>query len=80
MPSLKAIRTRITSVKNTRKITKAMQLVSTAKLKRAQSALVAARPYTQAITEVVSQLSAVAGTRSDPGHPLFEGKRSPSYA
>jgi F-type H+-transporting ATPase subunit gamma len=69
MPSLKAIRTRITSVKNTRKITKAMQLVSTAKLKRAQSALIAARPYTQAITEVVGQLSAVAGTDS---HPLFE--------
>lgn len=69
MPSLKAIRTRITSVKNTRKITKAMQLVSTAKLKRAQGALVAARPYTQAITEVVGQLSAVAGTDS---HPLFE--------
>lgn len=69
MPSLKAIRTRITSVKNTRKITKAMQLVSTAKLKRAQSALIAARPYTQAITDVVGQLSAVAGTDS---HPLFE--------
>jgi len=69
MPSLKAIRTRITSVKNTRKITKAMQLVSTAKLRRAQDALVAARPYTQAISEVVSQLSAVAGTDS---HPLFE--------
>ncbi|MDB4960902.1 MAG: synthase gamma subunit [Myxococcales bacterium] len=69
MPSLKAIRTRITSVKNTRKITKAMQLVSTAKLKRAQGALIAARPYTQAITSVVSQLSAVAGTDS---HPLFE--------
>jgi len=69
MPSLKAIRTRITSVKNTRKITKAMQLVSTAKLKRAQTALIAARPYTQAITEVVSQLSAVAGADS---HPLFE--------
>ena len=69
MPSLKAIRTRITSVKNTRKITKAMQLVSTAKLKRAQSALIAARPYTKAITEVVSQLSSVAGTDS---HPLFE--------
>jgi F-type H+-transporting ATPase subunit gamma len=69
MPSLKAIRTRITSVKNTRKITKAMQLVSTAKLRRAQDALIAARPYTQAITEVVSQLSAVAGADS---HPLFE--------
>ncbi len=69
MPSLKAIRTRITSVKNTRKITRAMKLVSTAKLRRAQAALVAARPYTQAISEVVAQLSSVAGADS---HKLFE--------
>ncbi len=69
MPSLKAIRTRITSVKNTRKITSAMKLVSTAKLRRAQEALIAARPYTAAISSVVSELSAVAGTDS---HALFE--------
>ena len=69
MPSLKALRTRITSVKNTRKITRAMKLVSTAKLRRAQDALIAARPYTKAITEVVAQLSSVAGMDS---HPLFE--------
>jgi len=69
MPSLKAIRTRITSVKNTRKITRAMKLVSTAKLKRAQAALIAARPYTAAIAKVVSELSAVAGTSA---HKLFE--------
>ena len=69
MPSLKAIRTRITSVKNTRKITRAMKLVSTAKLRRAQDALTQARPYTQAITRVVSELSAVAGADS---HKLFE--------
>ena len=72
MPSLKAIRTRITSVKNTRKITSAMKLVSTAKLRRAQEALIAARPYTSAITRVVSELSAVAGTDS---HPLFEERK-----
>lgn len=72
MPSLKAIRTRITSVKNTRKITSAMKLVSTAKLRRAQEALIAARPYTGAITRVVSELSAVAGTDS---HPLFEERK-----
>ena len=72
MPSLKAIRTRITSVKNTRKITSAMKLVSTAKLKRAQEALIAARPYTASITSVVSELSAVAGTDS---HPLFEERK-----
>jgi len=69
MPSLKAIRTRITSVKNTRKITRAMKLVSTAKLRRAQDALIAARPYTSAITRVVSELSTVAGADA---HKLFE--------
>jgi F-type H+-transporting ATPase subunit gamma len=71
MPSLKAIRTRITSVKNTRKITRAMKLVSTAKLRRAQEALIAARPYATAITQVVSELSAVAGADS---HKLFEDR------
>jgi F-type H+-transporting ATPase subunit gamma len=71
MPSLKAIRTRITSVKNTRKITRAIKLVSTAKLRRAQDALIAARPYSSAITKVVSELSAVAGAES---HRLFEDR------
>ena len=71
MPSLKAIRKRITSVKNTRKITRAMKLVSTAKLRRAQDALIAARPYSSAITRVVSELSAVAGAES---HKLFEDR------
>jgi F-type H+-transporting ATPase subunit gamma len=69
MPSLKAIRTRITSVKNTRKITRAMKLVSTAKLRRAQDALIQARPYTAAITRVVGELSATAGMDA---HKLFE--------
>jgi F-type H+-transporting ATPase subunit gamma len=71
MPSLKAIRTRITSVKNTRKITRAIKLVSTAKLRRAQDALIAARPYSSAIAKVVSELSAVAGAES---HKLFEDR------
>ncbi|HEU4731366.1 MAG TPA: ATP synthase F1 subunit gamma [Kofleriaceae bacterium] len=71
MPSLKAIRNRITSVKNTRKITRAIKLVSTAKLRRAQDALIAARPYSSALTRVVSELSAVAGAES---HKLFEDR------
>jgi F-type H+-transporting ATPase subunit gamma len=71
VPSLKAIRNRITSVKNTRKITRAMKLVSTAKLRRAQEALIQARPYTAAISRVVGELSAVAGTDS---HKLFEDR------
>ena len=69
MPSLKAIRKRITSVKNTRKITRAMKLVSTAKLRRAQEALIAARPYAAALTQVVGELSAVVGADA---HKLFE--------
>jgi F-type H+-transporting ATPase subunit gamma len=71
MPSLKAIRNRITSVKNTRKITRAMKLVSTAKLRRAQDALIAARPYSSAIARVVSELSAVAGSDA---HKLFDDR------
>jgi F-type H+-transporting ATPase subunit gamma len=69
MPSLKAIRTRITSVKNTRKITRAMKLVAAAKLRRAQDALIAARPYTTAISRVVGELGEVAGADA---HPLFQ--------
>jgi F-type H+-transporting ATPase subunit gamma len=69
MPSLKAIRRRITSVKNTRKITRAMKLVAAAKLRRAQDAIIAARPYTTALAEVVAELAGAAGKDA---HPLFE--------
>ena len=75
MPSLKAIRKRIVSVKNTRKITRAMKLVAAAKLRRAQDTIIAARPYSKALSSVVSELSGVAGKDA---HPLFEereGKR-----
>ncbi len=57
MPSLKSIRKRITSVKNTQKITRAMKLVAAAKLRRAQDAIVAARPYANTLDSVVSELS-----------------------
>ena len=76
MPSLKAIRKRIVSVKNTRKITRAMKLVAAAKLRRAQDTIIAARPYSSALASVVAELSGVAGKDS---HPLFEereGKRA----
>jgi F-type H+-transporting ATPase subunit gamma len=68
MPSLKAIRKRIVSVKNTRKITRAMKLVAAAKLRRAQDTIIAARPYSTALASVVSELSGVAGPDA---HPLF---------
>ncbi len=73
MPSLKAIRKRIVSVKNTRKITRAMKLVAAAKLRRAQDTIIAARPYSQALASVVSELSGVAGKDA---HPLFEEREA----
>ncbi len=58
MPNLKDIRKRIVSVKNTQKITRAMKLVAASKLRRAQGAITAARPYAAKLHEVVSVLSA----------------------
>ncbi len=71
MPSLKAIRNRIASVKNSRKITRAMKLVAASKLRRAQDAIIAARPYANALARVVSELAEVAGADA---HPLFESR------
>jgi F-type H+-transporting ATPase subunit gamma len=67
MPSLKDLKNRINSVKSTRKITKAMQMVAAAKLRRAQEAAEAARPYALRMEAVVGQLAAsVAGSDSAP--------------
>ena len=67
MPSLKALKNRIASVKNTRKITKAMQMVAAAKLRRAQEAAEAARPYAERMNAVIGGLSAsVAGSAAAP--------------
>src|SRR5471030_719696 len=57
MPSLKDLRNRIASVKSTQKITKAMQMVAVAKLRRAQAAAEAARPYAERIETVLSNLA-----------------------
>jgi F-type H+-transporting ATPase subunit gamma len=67
MPSLKDLRNRIASVKATRKITKAMQMVAAAKLRRAQEAAVAARPYSERMAVVLANLaSAVEGQDGAP--------------
>ena len=68
MPSLKDFRNRIASVKSTRKITKAMQMVSAAKLRRAQDAATAAKPYAKRMAAVVANLSAAV---SGPGAPAL---------
>ncbi|MCS6913394.1 MAG: ATP synthase F1 subunit gamma [Myxococcales bacterium] len=61
MPSLKAIRKRIASVKNTQKITKAMKMVAAAKLRRAQEAVVAMRPYAARMKQLACELAERAG-------------------
>jgi F-type H+-transporting ATPase subunit gamma len=70
MASLRDIRKRIRSVKNTRQITKAMKMVSAAKLRRAQEGVIAARPYAQTLDAVMGALMA----KVEPGsvaHPLL---------
>jgi F-type H+-transporting ATPase subunit gamma len=68
MATLKSIKKRITSVKNTRQITKAMKMVSAAKLRRAQENVVAARPYARKLGEVLEKLAA---NQEIDSHPLL---------
>src|SRR2546426_12644708 len=76
MSTLRALRRRIRSVQNTQQITKAMEMVAAAKLRRAQLRALAARPYAAKITEMLGNLAGAAG---DLDHPLFkarEGQRT----
>ena len=72
MPSLKDLKNRIDSVKSTRKITKAMQMVAAAKLRRAQDAAEASRPYTERFNAVLAGL-AKAAAGSDAAPMLLRG-------
>jgi len=65
MPSLKDLKNRIASVKATQKITKAMQMVAAAKLRRAQEAAEAARPYSQRMAAVMSNIADAVGGGDD---------------
>jgi F-type H+-transporting ATPase subunit gamma len=67
MPSLKDIRKKISSTKNTQQITKAMKMVSAAKLRRSQNAIVNARPYAYKLHSVISRLAAT----GEFTHPLM---------
>lgn len=82
MPSLKDLKNRIASVKATQKITKAMQMVAAAKLRRAQSAAESARPYAERMDAVLANIASntvmgdstpalLAGTGSDQNHLLL---------
>ncbi len=75
MPALIDIRRRIRSVKNTQQITKAMKMVSAAKLRRAQEAMFAARPYARKMMEVLSSLAARAQDRSTRSCSTASGDR-----
>lgn len=72
MANLKELKNRIGSIKNTRKITSAMSKIAAARLRRAQDAVVAARPYGERIAEVVSNLT-IGLDPSDPAasHPML---------
>src|SRR5579863_1498693 len=72
MHSLKDLRNRISSVKSTQKITKAMQMVAVSKLRRAQSAAVAARPYADKVEAVLTNLAA-AGAAGGQAPRLLAG-------
>ena len=71
MPSLKDLKNRIASVKATRKITKAMQMVAAAKLRRAQEAATAARPYAERMDTVLAALNK--HTSREGASPLLVG-------
>lgn len=76
MPSLKALRKRITSVRNTQQITKAMKMVSAAKLRRAQDAAVEARPYAAKLSEMLASVTAGVPTDAHPFlRPVEEERR-----
>ena len=76
MPNLKDIRRRIRSVKNMQQITKAMKMVSAARLRRAQERVVAARPYASTMTHVLQD---VAARVEDYSHPLLEARGDENY-
>ncbi len=71
MPSQREIRRRIGSARNIKQITRAMQFVAASKLRRAQEATLASRPYREKLDEVIADLAAV---MSGEDHPLLEGR------
>ena len=77
MPSTRDIRRRIKSVKNTAQITKAMQMVAASKMRKAQQAALAARPYASLMNGVLGNVTFLAG---DFTHPLMEKRDGPKRA
>src|SRR4051794_6372085 len=78
MPSIKDIKKRIASVKNTQQTTRAMKVVSAAKLRRAQEAIQNQRPYAKRVSELIQSLLGGMGTIES--HPLMRREKSPAKA
>src|SRR6476660_2389532 len=73
MPSTREIRRRINSAKNISKITRAMEMVAAARMRRAQSAVTAGRPYSSRIEDVIQNITArIKGNEQDDTHPLLQ--------
>jgi F-type H+-transporting ATPase subunit gamma len=80
VPSLRDTRNRITSVKSTRQITKAMKMVAAAKLRRAQDAILKTRPYAQLLDQALSRVAARAAADGALTHPLLAARAQPKAA
>lgn len=72
MASVREIRGRIKSVKNTARVTNAMQMVAASKMRRAQERVVSSRPYAEKLRSVLSSLAAHGAMSVDGGHPLLQ--------
>jgi F-type H+-transporting ATPase subunit gamma len=71
MPSLRQIRRRIRSIENTGKVTKAMEMIAASKMRRAQGSVMAGRPYSEKIQNVIANLAAQPSEEGDALHPLL---------
>ena len=77
MASIRELRSRIRSVQSTKKITKAQELIATSRIVKAQTRVAAAKPYSQEMTAVLSELASGAGTLD---HPLLVARENPKRA
>ena len=72
MPSLRQIKRRIRSIENTGKVTKAMELIAASRMRRAQASVLAGRPYSEKILEVIAHLAAQPGEDIESVQPLLQ--------
>ena len=72
MANTKEVRKQISSIKNTQKITSAMEMVAASKIRKTQDVMLYGRPYSEKIKEVISHIS---NSSSEYSHPFFEKRR-----